>query len=242
MFRVENRHWWYVGMQRITTRLVTHFYPNQTNLQILDAGCGTGAAMAYLAPFGHVTGCDLSSLALSFCRQRSLSSLAQASVTELPFPVLAFDLVVSFDVLYHQAVADVNRALVEFWRVLRPGGRLFLRLPAYDWLRGHHDRVIHTARRFSRGQLRRSLVGAGYDVEKISYANTLLFPLALTKRLSERILPATGSSSDIQANASWRDSLLSQFLFAEASWLTRAALPFGLTVIAVARRPEDQLL
>ncbi len=240
MFQVEDHHWWYIGMQRITTRLVSRFYPDRRDLNILDAGCGTGAAMTYLSPFGRVAGVDYSSLALSYCRKRFLCCLSQASVTVLPFQASTFDLVVCFDVLYHKAVADVDRALCEFLRVLRPGGRLFLRVPAYNWLRGHHDQMVHTVRRFTRRQLRIALETANFTIEKLSYANSLLFPLALAKRLSERVVPAGGTGSDIGVNANWQDSLFSRFLFAEARWLVRGTLPFGLTVIAVARRPEDQ--
>ena len=66
MFAAEDRHWWYVGMKRITVTLISHLYPYQSDLHILDAGCGTGAVMGYLAPFGTVTGCGLSTLALRF--------------------------------------------------------------------------------------------------------------------------------------------------------------------------------
>ena len=106
MFAVEDRHWWYVGMQRITTTLVSRFYPDRRDLRVLDAGCGTGAAMQYLGPFGTVTGCDLSALALRYCRKRGLSRLGQATIGSLPFADECFDLVTSIEVLYHRAVGD----------------------------------------------------------------------------------------------------------------------------------------
>ncbi len=235
MFAVEDRHWWYVGMQRITTTLVARLYPHRTDLHILDAGCGTGAAMRYLSPFGTVTGCDLSALALHFCQQRGLLRLSQASVTCLPFSNECFDLVTSFDVLYHRAVGDYRHALGEVERVLKPGGRILLRLPAYNWLRGRHDEVIHTGHRFTATELYQALTASGFVVEKLSYANTLLFPLALGKRLLERILPP-GDGSDVHPNPLWQDKFSAQFLFAEARWLARHTLPFGLTVIAVGRK------
>jgi SAM-dependent methyltransferase len=238
MFAVEERHWWYTGMRRITTALVASLYPGRNDLTILEAGCGTGAAMEYLAPFGQVTGCDISPLALAYCRQRGLSRLGQASVANLPFASCRFDLVTSFDVLYHRAVGDYGATITELARVLRPGGHLLLRLPAYNWLRGRHDRVIHTARRFTAGELARALAAAGLEVRKLSYANTLLFPLALAKRALEKVASGqNGQTSDIHPNPAWQDSLLSRFLFAEAAWLRRSSLPFGLTVVAIGRKP-----
>jgi ubiquinone/menaquinone biosynthesis C-methylase UbiE len=237
MFAVEDRHWWYVGMQRITTRLMGRFSPQRTDLQILDAGCGTGAAMEYLSPFGTVTGIDMMGLALHFCQQRGLSRLNQASVIQLPFGNECFDLVTSFDVLCHRTVGDYRHALDEFSRILRPGGHLFLRLPAYDWLQAHHDKVVHTIHRFTVNELRQTLTTSGFVVEKLSYANTLLFPLVAGRRLMERIWSPDEAWSDVHPNPAWQDELLAQCLFAEASWLAHRNLPFGLTVIAIGRKP-----
>lgn len=238
MFAVEERHWWYVGMARITTALIATLYPARRDLCILDAGCGTGAALGYLQQFGTAVGCDISPLALGYSRRRGHAQLSRASVAALPFAAESFDLVTSFDVLYHRAVGDYVAALRGFHRVLRPGGRVLLRLPAYDWLRGHHDEVIHTERRFTTATVRAALCASQFTVEKLSYANTILFPIALAKRLSERFLPPEGRHSDVQANQSWQDGLLVQALTAEARWLTQRNLPFGLTVIAVGRKEK----
>ena len=236
MFAVEDQHWWYVGMQKITTTIIANLYPRRTNLQILDAGCGTGAVMNYLSSFGTITGCDLSPLALHFCQQRHLSTLGQASVTHLPFKDEQFDLVTSFDVLYHRAIGNYRYALREFRRVLQPGGHLFLRLPAYEWLKAHHDKVIHTAHRFTAPEVDEALSEAGFKVEKVSYANTLLFPLVLGKRLALEKLLSISSDSDVRPNPPWQDKLLAFLLFAEAEWLRRYSLPFGLTVLAIGKK------
>lgn len=236
IFQAEKRHWWYVGMTHITLTLLTTLYPDCDNLDILDAGCGTGGMMIALERFGRVTGCDLSALALDFGRQRNLSRLAQSTVTQLPFPANHFDLVTSFDVLYHRAVGDYHIALGEFYRVLKPGGRLFLRLPAYNWLRSGHDTIIHTAHRFNRQEVEQALSSQYFAVEKSSYVNSLLFPLALVKRVGEQLFPDHSPVSDVQANPAWQDALLASCLKAEANWLTRYNLPFGLTVLAIGRK------
>ena len=240
MFQVEDRHWWYKGMENITTALVRQTFAERRDLQILDAGCGTGAAMHYLSPFGTVTGCDISAIGLGFCQQRGLRRLGQATVSQLPFADNQFDLVTSFDVLYHQAVPEVDVALAEFRRVLKANGRAPLRLPAYNWLRGHHDNIIHTQRRFTTQSIAQALTTRQFALEKLSYANTLLFPLAVAKRLAERLAPVNGEQSDIGLNPEWQDKLLVRFLNLEAKWLTRATLPFGLTVIAIGRKTSNQ--
>lgn len=235
MFSVEDRHWWYVGMRRISTALIARYYPQRRDLVILDAGCGTGAVMTYLAPFGSVTGVDMSGLALDFCRRRGLCRLARSTVTSLPYASSSFDLVTSFDVLCHRSIGDYQVVLNEFCRVLKPGGRVFLRLPAYNWLHGHHDEAVHTAHRFTAREVRAALADAGLQPAKISYANTLLFPLALGKRLAEGLLPPQ-KGSDVHPNPAWQDRFLARFLYGEARWLVGHTLPWGLTVVGIGQK------
>jgi SAM-dependent methyltransferase len=237
MYQVEEHYWWYLGMQSITRAILNRWYAPEENLSILDAGCGTGAAMTtYLTDYGTVTGFDISEIALEKCRLRKAQRLARASVTHLPFSSKSFDLVTSFDVLYERAVSNDATPLTEFSRVLVKGGRVLLRLPAYNWLRGQHDKGIHTARRYTAGQVRRLLQGNGFFVEHLSYANTFLFPFALTKRLTERIWPPDADKSDLTLNAGPLNHLLQNILSLEAPLVSHIGLPFGLSVIAVGRK------
>jgi ubiquinone/menaquinone biosynthesis C-methylase UbiE len=234
MFRVEQQHWWYLGMQSITRSILNRWYAPGAGLSILDAGCGTGSAMTtYLAEYGTVTGLEVSELALGFCRSRKAQRLVCASVTQLPFSSKRFELVTSFDVLYEQGVPDDASALDEFSRVLVRGGRVVLRLPAYDWLRGQHDKGIHTARRYTAGQVAALLRKTGFQVEHTSYANTLLFPVALVKRTAEHIWPPHLEQSDLALNAGPFNRLLQDILSLEAPIVSHAGLPYGLSVIAV---------
>jgi len=237
MYRVEDTHWWYLGMERITRSLVERALPpdrETRSLKILDAGCGTGAVMKYLARYGAVTGFDFAAEALKFSRRRGHVRLAQASVTDLPFADHQFDLVVSFDVLCEIGVAD-GQSLREFARVLKPGGVVLLRLPAYAWLRGRHDVAVHLAHRYTRGEVAAKLRANGLTPEHTSYANTFLFPVAAAKRWSERFLPPQ-AGSDLTLNPGPINGVLRAILGAEAPLITSSGLPFGLTVTALGRK------
>ncbi len=237
MYNVEDHHWWYLGMEVITRSILNRWYQIDGNLSILDAGCGTGAALtSYLAKYGQVTGFDLSSIALEFCQRRKAQRLAQASVTHLPFASNSFDLLTSFDVLYERGVVDDLESLSEFSRVLVQGGRVLLRLPAYDWLRGQHDVGIHTARRYTAGEVKKLLQKTGFSAEHISYANTFMFPAALIKRMFERIFPPRIDQSDLTVNAGVLNQVLRNILALEAPLVSSIGLPFGLSVIAVGKK------
>ncbi len=238
MYQVEDHHWWYRGMARITRALLDRRYRPGVGLRILDAGCGTGGAMAsYLRDYGEVMGFDFAGEALHFCRLRGATRLARASVVEIPFADESFDLVVSFDVLCERAVRSDLAALREFYRVLVPGGRVLLRLPAYDWLRGRHDVAVHIQHRYTRGEIARRLQDAGFQVEYLSYANMFLFPAALVKRTAERVLARQEGPSDLTLNVGPLNGLLEAVLLVEARLIARQRLPFGLTVIAIGRKP-----
>lgn len=232
----ETEHWWYTGMQQITTTLVQALYPQAGDLKILDAGCGTGAAMRYLTPFGQVTGFDFSALGLHFCQERGLTALSQADAVQIPFKDEYFDLLLSFDVLCCQEVRDYGMAFKEFARVLRPDGHLLIRLPAYNWLRGHHDSIVHIKHRFTTSELAALLDQAGFRVTKLSYANTLLFPIALMKRFADTHLLTNGAGSDINPTASGLNWILQKILSLEAGWLIHRPLPYGLTCIAIGQK------
>jgi SAM-dependent methyltransferase len=237
MFHVERKHWWYQGMRSITEALLKERYPNYINLDILDAGCGTGSAMMdYLSKYGAVTGVDLSSLALDFSKKRGANRLARASVLNLPFGDSQFDLVTSFDVLYEDSVFDDKSALKEFFRVVRPGGRIYLRLPAYDWLRGQHDKVIHTARRYHLRQVVSLLQVNNAEIELISYANMFLFPAALLKRMLDQFFKNRPPVSDLEFPAGPVNKLLQNILTLESLLLKKISLPFGLSIIAIAKK------
>jgi SAM-dependent methyltransferase len=237
MYRVEDHHWWYLGMEKITRRLLDRWLPVKSQLRILDAGCGTGAAMTtYLTDYGKVTGVDLYPLALEFCRKRKASRLSRASILDLPFAPASFDLVTSFDVLYERGVSNEVSALREFSRVLTVNGRMLLRLPAYDWLRGQHDKRIYTNRRYTKKLVRELLEQSGLVVEHLSYANTFLFPLAVLKRLGEKLLPAKDEQSDLEIRVGVFNGILKFILAGEAPLVVFPGLPFGLSVIAIGRK------
>ncbi|MBI2911374.1 MAG: class I SAM-dependent methyltransferase [Chloroflexi bacterium] len=239
MFEMEEAHWWYVGMRAITASLLNG--AGGVGKRVLDAGCGTGGMLAPLARYGRTVGLDMAGEALSYCRQRSQDALVcRGSVEALPFADASFDLVTSFEVLYHLRVGDDQQAVREFARVLRPGGFLLLRLPAYDSLRSKHDRAVHTRHRYRAPEVRRKVEGAGLAIERLSYANCLLFPAALVERLGEQVLwkqPSAEVSRGIVGG--WLNGLFTGALALEARFLARGNLPFGLSVVCLARKPPS---
>lgn len=239
MYAVEDRHWWYTGMRSVAGALLDAPLAQRARpLAVLDAGCGTGGNSAYLKRYGAVTGVDFAAEALRFARQRPGLRLARASVEALPFADASFDLVLSNDVLCHLGVASDRTALREFRRVLRPGGVLYLQLPAYEWLRSHHDEAVHTDHRYTAAELRRLLRAGGLRPLRITHANAALLPAAAAWRALNHIRPGrpVEERSDVRPVAAPLNTAMRAVLGREAALLARRDLPFGLSVIGVAQR------
>ena len=236
LFRLEESHWWYLGMQRMVDALLTRYLDRNRTHRVLDAGCGTGGMSSHLQQLGAVVGLDLADEALALCRRRDLPSLVRGSVEQLPFASQSFDLVVSLDVIYHMAVGNDTLALEEFHRVLRPGGLLVIRVPAYNWLHGAHDVAVHTRHRYSRRELASKLRAVGFRIRKLTHVNSFLFPVAALKRLLE------GSSHSFCSDLEMPPPLLNRALLGvlslEAALLPLLSLPWGLSVMAVATKAE----
>ncbi|MCL5264812.1 MAG: class I SAM-dependent methyltransferase [Chloroflexi bacterium] len=233
MYRLEDTHWWYVGMRRIVFDFLKHI-AKDGQLSVLDAGCGTGGMLQHLRQYGTAVGVDICQEALEFSQQRGLKRLVMASVGDLPFESASFDLIVSFDVLYHMAVEDDIAALKEFRRLLKPGGHVLLRLPACDWLRGSHDEAVHTRQRYSASDLREKMHQAGFTVKRLTYANSILFPAAALKRVCEMSFKLRGGS-DVKEVSPIMNTALTAVLGIEAKALKLANLPWGLSVFALGK-------
>ncbi|MEI8063333.1 MAG: class I SAM-dependent methyltransferase [Verrucomicrobiota bacterium] len=230
---LEQTHWWHVGMATIAADWLRRL-PHKPGGYILDAGCGTGGAMQWLAEFGRVCGLDRHPLAVQLAGQHNRHQLVQADVGAVPFAAGSFSILTAFDVLYHLAVGNDEVVLRECARVLRPGGWLLVRVPAWDWLRGAHDAAVHTRHRYSRQELRRKLTAAGFQPVRITYTNAALLVPAVAWRLWQRHQPAVSDVRQVARPVNW---LLIWLLRLEQLWLQRCNLPVGLSVLALARKP-----
>lgn len=239
MYAVEDDHWWYTGMRRVAEALLAaHIQGREGELAVLDAGCGTGGNSARYRVYGDVTGIDFSADALRFARERPGIRLARASVESLPFADASFDLVLSNDVLCHLGVTSDRAAVREFSRVLRPGGLLFLQLPAYEWLRSHHDEAVHTGHRYSARELARLLSAGDLRLRRLTHANSVLLPAAAAWRALNRLRAGGGTAnrSDVRPLAAPVNAILRGLLSLEAPLLARRSLRAGLSVIGVAEK------
>jgi ubiquinone/menaquinone biosynthesis C-methylase UbiE len=233
MFRVEETHWWYGALHRLVLQTLEAELPDWREREILDAGCGTGAILKRLGNPQKAVGIDLSPEAISFCRQRGLNNVQQADICALPFADASFDAVICSSVLYHQWVSDIDLALREMHRVLRPKGTLVINVPAFSFLHSAHDKAVMTARRFRKPEIRQLLSKANFTIRRLTYWTTFLFPLAVMART----LGGSRMGRDFETTeVTFRRRMFAQIMTLELGLLRKVSLPFGVALLGVARK------
>lgn len=242
MYEAEDTHWWYRGLRGVMSTLLGLGKITRKDLPVLDAGCGTGGTLHSLAKrgFTNLEGFDLSPIAIEFCRKRGLENVRIGSITEIPFEEKRFELVISCDVVSDAGTDNEAQALSELYRVLKPGGKLFLNLPAYNFLRSEHDRAVAVARRVTRGEMEKKLRQVGFLVKRASYWNSLLLPVVVAVRLLRREREedlARPARSDIDVPWAPINLFLTACVGLEHLLLRLMNLPFGSSVALVAVRP-----
>jgi SAM-dependent methyltransferase len=236
-YRAEERHFWFRGFRRFVVPLLAQAVAGIPDPRILDAGCGTGRNLLMLDAFGRPCGVDLNALGLSFAARNGRRTVARATVTDLPFPDGRFDLVTSFDVLYALDDEQEEKAFAEMARVLKPSGAVVINVAAMDVVRGGHSAVlVAERRRYTLDSMRRSLLRAGLRPVRLTYTNASLFPMLATVRVLQRLTGWPTPGIELEVPPAPVNTLLAGVLAAEAGLVRRVNMPFGSSVLCLAKR------
>ena len=159
------------------------------------------------------------------------------SAMALPFADGSFDVVSAFDVVEH--CEDDALAVSELARVLAPGGRMLLSVPAYQWAWSDHDVRAGHHRRYTRPQLNHLVAGAGMSVARSTYAFGAVFPLFVAERARRRVRAAEANAeSRLPAVSPRADKVLMGLSGVDGRILRRRNLPFGSSIFLAAVKPE----
>jgi SAM-dependent methyltransferase len=238
-FFFEQDNWWFVSRRRILMSLLRKFL-HRRDCEILDAGCGTGINLEYLAEFGNVVGADSSEEAIEFCRRRGNQSVQLANLCNLDWPDASFDLVTALDVIEH--IDRDDDAVRELVRVAKPGGHLLVTVPAFPELWSEHDEINHHRRRYRKNELQELLEHNDCQIVKFTYMNAFLFPIAYAVRTWQQFRKKIRGESPHPPRTDFVDyhpvvnALLTAIFTAETPLVTWAGLPYGLSILCLAQK------
>ncbi len=239
----DRTHWWFRSKAAfVATALRRTGGARRARGWLVDAGAGSGGVTAMLGwrpdsvavVEGNVT------LAVRATIEHGLAA-TQGQVDRLPLATGSVEVVCLLDVIEH--LADPIAALQEARRVLAPGGRLVVNVPAHGWLWSAADEVLGHHRRYDRRGLRHELDEAGFEPEVITHVFSWLVAPVWLRRRFRSARAGGGSDGDGARRAQLGLDATSPLLDRTALVLTaierqlvgRISLPLGTSILAVAR-------
>jgi SAM-dependent methyltransferase len=235
MADLDSRHWWFTARHRILDGIIERIVRPPSNARILELGAGTGHNLAMLSRFGRVEASELDPGARELASQRLGRPVVEATLPDLSmFSAKTYDLIALLDVLEH--VPDDKGSLAAILERLQPGGALLLTVPINPWMWTAHDVAHHHHRRYRKQEIRKLALDSGYEIELLSPFNSLLFPPIAAVRLMGKL---TGKDDSDDAMPSPPVNKALDLIFGlERELVGRVPLPFGVSLVAVLRRPR----
>jgi SAM-dependent methyltransferase len=176
MATVEDTHWWFRERRHIIAAAIAGVPPSNA----LDIGAGAGGNTRVLEAAGwKATALEYSDAGVQLARERGLD-VVQGDARDIPFPDDHFGLVVAYDVLEH--INEDDKVVSEIARVVRPGGRVLIAVPADPRLWSPHDEAIGHVRRYTRPELVRLFDSPSFRINDVRSWNVLLRPVVALRR------------------------------------------------------------
>jgi len=232
--RLYREHWWWRAREAILLDLLRCLRPRPGSA-ILDVGCGGAVSFPTLSEFGIVRGIEVDENLLDPCGPfRERISTRPLGDPVYDDPSWRFDLITALDVIEH--IDDDRAAISSMAAMLRPGGLLVVTVPAFELLWDHHDEINHHRRRYKARRLRSTLEDQGLVLVQVRYLFRALFIPKLLVRLVNAARSRKVAEHGIPRPAI--NSALRRFCVLEDRLLRRLPVPFGTSVVGVARKRE----
>ena len=240
MFELEGQLWWYRSLHERVQTALTHQFGDRRDVQVLDAGCGTGGMLDFLRKLGYTNlrGIDGSDDAVAFCHERGLS-VAKVDLKHLADfePETRYDAIICNDVFCYFTESELPPLLAALANRLKTDGILITNNNAFTVFRGQHDIAVGILRRFVRADFTPLMPAAGLLISRSTYWSFLLSPLILAMRQWQRLGLALGwqtaetAQSDVYLPSAWLNETLYRVARTEQSLFART--PFGSSLFMV---------
>ncbi|HLG25025.1 MAG TPA: class I SAM-dependent methyltransferase [Candidatus Nanoarchaeia archaeon] len=232
LYDLEKSYWWNVGRRKLAVQVLKPYF-KEKKPTILDFGCGAGITMKEMERYGKVFGVDTSEESIKFCKMRNIRNVQKINGYE-DIKYKNMDAVLLMDVLEH--IEMENDALKKINSLLNKEGKLFITVPAYQFMWSYWDEEAHHYRRYSKKKLINVLEKNNFRIVRAGYFYSFLLPVAMVFRLVRSLLPKKKETSDfvrLPYIINWLLIRLSDF---ERNILKILPVPFGLSVFCLAQK------
>ncbi|QMW03523.1 class I SAM-dependent DNA methyltransferase [Spirosoma foliorum] len=240
MFELEGQLWWYRNLhERVVTALERQF-GDRRDIQILDAGCGTGGMLDFLRRRGYtqLRGIDGSTDAVAFCNERGFSVTFLDLTTLASFePAIQYDAIICNDVFCYFTESELPPLLLALARRLKSEGILVSNNNAFSVFEGQHDIAVGILRRFVLTDFEQLMPPTGLRIQRATYWSFVLSPMILLMRRWQRLQLRLGwqkpenAQSDVYLPSHWLNETLYRIVRTEQKFMSRT--PFGSSLFMV---------
>ena len=240
LFNSETNNFWFKVRNKIIKFFILKYVPNK-KIKILDLGCGTGFVSQTIKSMGYSIDClDIFHDALRFCMKRNAGDdYYLSNLYLMPFSE-QYNLISAFDVIEH--INDDCKVLNNIHSALKRDGQLLITVPANKKLWSYFDIHCEHKRRYSKEELAKKIEDTGFEIVRISYFMTLLFPFIYVSRLRYKNIKKSDkiSNSFNELSINHFLNMIFYLIFNIESYLIKYInLPFGSSLICLARKRDE---
>ena len=233
---IEQAHFWFRVRNKLIQWALGNYFPDAKSF--FEVGCGTGFVLERIrekSPATRLVGSDIFVDGLAFAKARLPGvEFYQMDARSIPFED-EFDVVGAFDVLEH--LVEDNTALAQMFNATRPGGGLLVTVPQQRYLWSASDEHAMHQRRYSCAELRRKVETAGFQIERITSFNSLLFPLMVWSRMQQKRDQEFQPWRELEISSAL-NKILESILKLERLLIEKGlSFPVGGSLLLIGRRP-----
>lgn len=235
--QLETQNWWFLSRR---ARICAMLAAVPRDAAILDVGCSSGQLMHDLQNqgFSNLTGIDVSEVGVQHARRAGFRCLVMDG-QEPDFNSESFDIIIASDSLEH--MEQDRKALNNWSKLLKPGGKAIVFVPAFMSLWSGHDVINHHYRRYTAIELKEKAVSAGLKIQQSGYWNfTLFFPIYTWRKIKNIFSSGEANpKDDLQNNGNLVNTLLKGVMAVENKLAGFVRFPVGVSAFVVAQKPRQ---
>lgn len=237
---IEDDSYWFQHRNKCIQALVKKHSPEKT---FYDIGGGNGFVSLGLQNSGiEAVLIEPSINGVLNAKKRGLSNLVCSTLQDASFKLNSISAIGVFDVVEH--IEDDNTFLKQMYDYLEPNGKLYLTVPAFNFLWANEDDYSGHYRRYTASKLKKQLENLGYEV---NYSSYLFSPLVLPVFLFRSLPSKFGFHKNVEDIEKYKSEhgnhdgfftkMIKKMLSSEAKKISKSAsVSFGSSCLIVATK------
>jgi ubiquinone/menaquinone biosynthesis C-methylase UbiE len=232
--KLEEDNWWFKTRREITLDLIQKNKGNKSS-KILDIGCAGGHLLNFLKKrgFKNLYGVDISETAIKETKSKGIQNATVQDSINTNFKENTFDFIIASDILEH--IKEDSKAIEEYQRILKKGGKLIVFVPAFRFLWSEHDEICHHFRRYKKQELK-ELISNKLQIKRISFWNFTLFPIISIVKIIYSII--NKKSDQLYKTNPISNKILYYLLKTENQILKKINFPFGISLFCLSEKTQ----